>query len=106
MPSSARHDRLEPVGERLLRAGDGEERQTRAVEHQHEAAQAIEHGIPEEGHQAGEEGDSQIAPVADRGRRDGADQQVSGETTRVGGGEGQDEHAEQIEPALTAAAPR
>jgi hypothetical protein len=62
--------------------------------------QAVENRIPEEGRQTGEEGDAEIAPVADRRRRDGADQHVAGNATGVARGEGQYEHPEEIEPAL------
>jgi len=80
-----RRDRVEVKGERLQRARDREERQPGAVEHQHGAAQPPDERVPVtlpmpegrgpqpekmvERHQAGEERDDDVSPVADGRRR-------------------------------------
>jgi hypothetical protein len=60
-----------------------EKRQSRAVEHEHRAAQPVNPGAPVEGDDPGKQRDRQIASVADRRRRHHADQQVAGDTPGV-----------------------
>ena len=53
--------------------------------------------MPPERRQARQDGNHDIAPVGDRGRRYRADQQVAGDPAGVAGGEGQHEHPEEVE---------
>ena len=48
-PEKRRNDRVEPEGERLLRAGNREEGQPNSVEQEHRAAQPADQGGPEKG---------------------------------------------------------
>lgn len=53
--------------------------------------------MPSERRQTGNHGNHDVAPVADRSRWHGADQQVARDPAGGGGGVGQHEHSEQVE---------
>ena len=72
-----RHQRVDPVGKRLLSAGDGEERKSRCIEYQYRRAQRARSVNTEKRQQPGGKRHRKIAPVTDRGGRNSADQQVS-----------------------------
>jgi NAD(P)-dependent dehydrogenase (short-subunit alcohol dehydrogenase family) len=97
-----RHERLHAEHQRLLGAGHAEQRQAGGVEHQHGIAQVAQARVPEEDQHAGQQRGRQVAPVADRSRRRGADQEVAHDAARIGGNKRQHQHAEQIEPAAHA----
>jgi hypothetical protein len=101
-PQQRRHQRVQSKGKSLLGAGDGKERKTRCSEYQYRGAPAREQGIKEEGQQPGGESNREIPPVSDRGGWDGANQQVTRDTSRTRCHEGQDENSEDIEIAAYA----
>jgi hypothetical protein len=49
------HDGVQPEGERLLRAGNREEPQSRSVEQEHRVAQPVDDGRSPEGNDSGEQ---------------------------------------------------
>ncbi len=83
-----------------MRTGHGEEGQPCAVEHQNGATHSVDRRISIERDRASQKRDRQVPPVADRSRRNCADQQVAGDTPEISRDEGQDQHAEEIESAL------
>jgi hypothetical protein len=83
-----------------LRPGNSEERQPRAIEHQHVVAQPEDDWIPVEGHQTSEQRDGNISPVADSCWRDRADQHIAGDAAGIARRKGQSKHSEQIETFL------
>ena len=91
---------LNPNCDRLLRAGDGEERQSHRVEQKHGTAQPVDAGIREEGDEPGQDRNQQISPIGQGGRRHRADQQIAANPAKISGHEGQDEDAENVEPAI------
>ena len=95
-------DRFEVESQGLAGAGDGAEAETEGVEELDGALHFVDEGVPVKGHDAGEEGKGEVAPVLDGGGRDGADEDVAEDTAGGGGGEGECQHAEEVEALLDA----
>lgn len=88
------------MDEGFLRACDREEREARGIKPQHGIAEPGDDGVSEEGQEAGQHGDAEIGPVRDGRRRNGSNQKVTGDASRIAGRERQHHHAENIEPML------
>ena len=88
---------VEAVGQRLLGAGHGEEAEACGVEQQDRRLQPADQVGGEEAQKAGGDGDGEVAPVGDGGRRHGADHQVAGDAAGDGSRPGDHQHAEQVE---------
>ena len=97
MPSSAAITGCNAESQRLLRAGDREQPEAERVEHPHRIAQPLDRVIPDERDEAGERRRREVAPVDERRRRHGADQQVAQDAARQLPWRRQHEHAEKIE---------
>ncbi|MNZ45915.1 hypothetical protein D3C78_635820 [compost metagenome] len=95
-----RHLVVVAVGQRLVRAGDGEHAEAERVEQQHRVGQTLDQRAGPDRDQRGEHRGGQIAPVAQADRWGGADAQVAHHAATDRGDEGDHHHAEQVEAPL------